>query len=110
MGLEVDDNGAVALSFAPGPVVDTDEAQGFRRWSVDVFDAPQQGVRAGGHGRLGCQPRSRFTTQGRANGAMGLSQAPGRSSVLGGDLIKGLSEDAPRAHRGSTEETADLHL
>ena len=108
--LEVDDDGAVALPLAPGPVVDADESRGPRGSSPRLLDATQQRIGAGRHGDLLRQPRSGFTTQGRADGEVSLGESRGRASMLGGEAIERLDEDAARASRPGAEESADSHL
>ena len=107
--LEVDDDGAVALPLAPGPVVDADESRGCRGSSPRLLDATQQGIGAGRHGGLLRQPRPGFTTQGRADGEVGPGESRGRASMPGREAVERLDEDAARASRAGTEESADGH-
>jgi hypothetical protein len=109
VGLEVDDDGAVALPFAPGPVVDADEFRGTTRLSACLLDATQQRIRAGRHGGLLRQSRSGFTAQGRADGEVSLGETLGRASMFGGEAIERLGEDAARASRPRAEESPDSH-
>ena len=109
VGLEVDDNGAVALPFAPGPVVDTDEFRGTGGLSAGLLDATQQRIGAGRQGGLARQPRSGFTTQGRADGEVSLGETSGRAGMFGGEAIERLGEDAARASRPRAEESPDRH-
>ena len=110
VGLEVDDDGAVALSFAPGPVVDADEFRGTGGSSAGLLDATQQRIGAGRHGGLPRQSGSGFTTQGRADGEVSLGETHGRASMFGGEAIERLGEDAARASRPRAEESPDRHL
>src|SRR6516162_4064656 len=46
---QIDDNGAIALSLAEGPVIDADVAGRWGRLVGSIFDTAEQGIRAGGH-------------------------------------------------------------
>jgi len=109
-GLRASVDGAVALPFAPGPVVDADKSRGYRRSSPRPLDASQQRIGAGRHGGLCRQPRPGFTTQGRADGEVSSGAACGRTGMLLRESIERLDEDAARASRSGTEESADSHL
>ena len=108
-GLEVDDDGAIALPLAPGPVVDADEPRGPRRWRPRPLDAPQQRVGAGRHGGLPRQPRPGFAPQGRADGEVELVEPRGRAGMPGREPVERLHEDATRTFRLRTGESADRH-
>ena len=62
--LEVDDDGAVALPLAPGPVVDADESRGLRRSGLRSLDAAQQCIGAGRDAELLRRPGTGLAPEG----------------------------------------------
>ena len=107
--LEVDDDGAVALPLAPGPVVDADESRGLRRSSLRSFDATKQGIGTDRHGELLRHPGTGLTAEGRADGKVGPGESRGRACISCGETMERLDEDSTRALRRGTEESTDGH-
>jgi hypothetical protein len=104
--LQVDDDRAVDVALAHGPVVHADDARGWDRLGVGaaLLDAAQQGVGARRHAELGRQACARFAAQGEAEVAVGVRQACGGACVLGEQVRDRLAKDAAWAVGVSTEE------
>jgi hypothetical protein len=105
--LQVDEDGAVALALADGPVIDADVAG--RRGGLigGGLDAAQQGVRAGRHVQALGEAGAWLTTEGEADGAVGVGQPGGCAGVGVEQLREALAEDGPRATGVEAAEAAD---
>src|SRR5262249_31062763 len=97
--LKVHDNGAIALSFAPGPVVNPDES-GRRRTSVlELLDATEQRVRTGRHRQVRGEPRAGLTAESIGDRLVGLAKPDGRARMRLRKPRQAFREDAARTVR-----------
>src|SRR5262245_28748135 len=78
---QIDDNRAIALSFAKGPVVDADIARrrGWLVWSI--LDAAEYRIGAGQHIQSLDQAATSLAAQGEADDAVSVGQAGGGASM-----------------------------
>src|SRR5687768_14979531 len=107
--LEITEDRAVALAFAPGPVIDAEHPRRERRLEIGLADAAQQGRRADRHADPGGQTRSRIAAQRPSDGAMRGAQAVGMAGPATGDVRQGLAERAARAGVIDAAKAPDLH-
>jgi hypothetical protein len=103
---EINEDGAVALPLALGPVVDAEHrgcrALGPRR----APDARQESVCASRHAEPCGGARSGLTAEGESEQRQRLVEAAGAARVRGDDLRQPLGENAPRAVEADAEELA----
>jgi hypothetical protein len=77
MALQVYQQGAIGAPTTHRPIIDPKDG---RRWHGRIrqlADEPQQGIGAGGHMKLGAQPRPGFATKGETELLQGPGQAHG---------------------------------
>ena len=108
--LQVHDDRAVALPFAPRPVVDTDEARRRRCIVLERFDTSEQRIRAGCHGETIGKTSPSFSSESKADGLVGLAKAVCGACIGGGKTGKALGEDAPRTFGRRAEEAANRDI
>jgi hypothetical protein len=108
--LQVDDDRAVATSFAPRPVVDANDPERWHRRIVALLDAPEERIGAGRHGEPMGKARASLAAQGKADRMMSLAKPEGCTSARFGEPGEVLSEDPSRALRFEAPETSDLNL
>ena len=82
--LQIDDDGAVAMSFAPRPIVDADESGRRFRLIFELLDAPQQRVRAGCDGQAYGEPRAWLAAEGATNRLVSRPKEGGCTSIRRG--------------------------
>ena len=105
--LQVHDDGAVALSFAPSPVVDPHET---RRWpgiALEFLDSSEQRIGAGCHEHLNGESSPGLAAQSMANRFMGLAKAVSGASVGMSEPQELLGEDASGTLRMRAKEATD---
>jgi hypothetical protein len=99
MPLQVDENGAIGLALAPGPVVDAEHARGRASRQGQAADQAQHRVAARRHADPLQHARTRLTAHGNTNPALCRRQAVcalrPRRDKAGQPLDKG----PPRARR-----------
>ncbi len=110
---QITQDGAVAVAFAPRPVIDPEhdpEHAGFGRWlQADFTDAAQQCRAANRHAGAGRQTRSRIATQRQGDGMMRGAQAVGMAGSGTGHLRQTLAERAARAGVIDASKAPDVH-
>jgi len=99
VALEITDDRPVALSLAPGPVIDADHARGLWRLEVGRSDHPQQGIAADRHGQLARQTRARLAAGRKADRQLAFAEAGGASGLRSHRFRQSLGEDPLRALR-----------
>ncbi len=94
VSLKIDEQRAVAMAFAPGPIIDPTDGYGefdrFRR----VSDQAQQRVRAGAKPELPCQASTGFALGGEANGFECFRKSVCATSRDGRHGVEPLGKDA----------------
>ena len=107
--LEITEDRAVALAFAPGPVIDAEDTRRERRIEIGLADAAQQGRRADRHADPGGHVRSWIAAQRQGDGVMRGAQAIGMAGSATGDPRQGLAERAARAGVIDASKAPDMH-
>jgi hypothetical protein len=107
--LEITEDRAVALAFAPGPVIDAEDTRRERRIEIGLADAAQQGRRADRHADPGGHVRSWIAAQRQGDGVMRGAQAIGMAGPATGDPRQGLAERAARAGVIDAAKAPDMH-
>jgi hypothetical protein len=92
--LQIHHDGAVTPPFAPGPIVDPDDAERGRGIVLDPLDAPQERVRTGRHGQTGGEAGTGLATEGIADRLVGLAEPGCGASVRLGEAREALGEEA----------------
>jgi hypothetical protein len=105
--LEVNNDGAVALSFTPGPVVNPHDSRCVWRSCLCSFDATQQRIGTGWYNESLGQSATGLTPEGRAYGEVSPGQSRRRSGISCREVMKRLDEDSTRAPVVGAEESAD---
>jgi hypothetical protein len=77
MALQVHQQSARRTATPQRPIIDPTDGRRWHGWIRQLADQPQQGVGAGGHMKLGTQPRSGFATKGETELRQGPGQAHG---------------------------------
>jgi hypothetical protein len=107
--LEITEDRAVALAFAPGPVIDAEDTRRERRIEIGLADTAQQGRRADRHADPGGHVRSWIAAQRQGDGVVSGAQAIGMAGSATGDPRQGLAERAARAGVIDAPKAPDLH-
>jgi hypothetical protein len=105
--LQIHDDGAVAMAFAPRPVINADGPNHSRFLGFGPADQPEQGVAVGRHGEALRQACAGLTAQSQPKVALDLAQAPG-ATRSGGDGGQAFGEDPPGALGGGAAKAARL--
>jgi hypothetical protein len=74
MALQIDEQGPIRVSFAPGPIIHAEHARRWHRWFALAPQNPQQRVRTDGHAEAARQRSARPSAVGEAEGG---EQGPG---------------------------------
>ena len=91
--LQVYDDGAVASSFAPRPVVDANEPRRWCRTTAVLLDAPQKRICTGRHGQPKTESRAGLATQGIADRSVSLAEPGGCTSARLSEPWQAFGED-----------------
>jgi len=108
--LQIDDERAVALSSAPSPVVDADDARRRRRRQRRRPDQAQQRVAADQHGQPRRQAGASLTSCAEGDAALCLGKAGCAPHPRQGHCWQALGKDAARALGGRAPEVPDLQV
>lgn len=108
--LEVADDGSIAVTAPPSPVVHPNHARRRRCRPGTRTDQPQQRVATDRHGEAGCQTRSRLAAQGKADVALDAAQAHGPARSGRRDVKQTLGKDPARAAKGGAAQAPCPHL
>jgi len=110
MPLQINQNCAVVLSFAPSPIVNAEAAnwfvEGIRRWPH--FHPPKNGVITARDREARQQPRSWQTSYDEANQPNDIGQTVSLASVRKSHLREPLNEDFASTARIAATETTGL--
>ena len=110
IAFQIDNDRAVALALAPGPIVDADDARCRHHRQGSRPDQALQGVAADRHGQLRRQAGAALATGTEGNAALCLGKASGAPNPRPGHTRQVLGEDAARAFRSSAPEATDLKI
>jgi len=108
--LQIDDDGAVASTPPPGPVVDADDARGRYYRNGSNPDQAQQGVAADRHGKPARQAGAGLTAGMQSDAALRLSEANGPSNSWQGHLRQAFGEDPAWALGSGAAKATDLKI
>ena len=108
--LQIDDNGAIASTTTPCPVINADDARGRRFRDRNRPDQAQQGVAADRHGKPACQAGAGFTAGMQSYAALRVAEADGPPNPRQGHLRQLFSKDPARAPGSGAAKAADLKI
>jgi hypothetical protein len=103
---QINDDRAIVLSLAEGPVIDADIAGRWGRLVGSTLDAAEQGIGAGRHIQTFGQTATGLAAQGEADDAVGVGQAGGGAGMGLEQLGESLAEDVLSASEFGTAEAA----
>ncbi len=109
MRFEVDDDRAVAQALVQGPVVEADDAWSFAGRQGHPPHQAQQGVGAGGHGKLREDARPHLRAGGESDRALRFGE-PRRAPRPVREERPGLGEGAAGARPVAAEEASHMDL
>ena len=108
MGLQVDQQRAVAVAFFPGEIVESQHVRGLALGNSRAADEPQERLAAGGHREALRQLRTRFASYRKRDLGEGLGLSQGPPGVGARQLREAFRKGGTRATAGSAHEAAHL--
>jgi hypothetical protein len=106
--LKVNQDGAVAVAFAEGPVIDAEHPGSRLLRYRDTANEAQQGGWTGGHAQALNDPGPRLTSQRKGQNAEDRFKPRRSPSVRGNEVGQPFGEDPTRANWLTAEELADM--
>ena len=105
--LEIADDGSIAMTPPPGPIINPHDSRWWRRWTVRRTSANQTQYRLATHrhGKSPCQACTGCTTGGEADMTLHFRQPVATSGMLLRSLRKALSKDLPRTAAVASKPT-----
>jgi hypothetical protein len=106
MTLQVDQDGAVALPLALGPIINAEDPNRFLDWEGLAAQETKEMSRTGFHTKRSRQPAAAFPTQRKADRTQGVRQLSSTTTTSLDERRHALAEDAARTGTITTEEAA----
>ncbi len=105
---QIADDRAIALSLAPGPVINADYTRGFRWLEFGGADHAQQRVAADRHGELAREPETGLAADGKAYRQLALAETHRTPRLRPDKIRQSLGEDPLRALHAATAKPSCL--
>ena len=110
MLVEVDQQGAIGMAFAPREVIHPERPRCSNRGIRCPTDQAEERRGTGGHPQTVSQTTAAFTTEGEAKQAHEVAEPVGAAGVRSNHGWQALRENAPRALRHGAKELPDLEI
>lgn len=108
MRLQVDQQGAVAVAFFPGEIVESEHLWGLVLGNSRAADEPQERITAGGHRQARGLLRARFASVSKRDLGEGLGLSQGPPGIGARKLREAFCKGGTWAAPGAAHEAAHL--